>query len=164
MGYRSDVALKFVRTDLEDYHINAREADAPEFYTRYQNEMRYRSLVMEQHVDSLISDPEDGSLLPLPIGLLSLLQNSLRAEIHLDSKYVTALITHVKWYDTYPPIQAVMSLLVALDSQDMHLYYGYCRFGEDMEDQDHEGWIQDRPYVSREIDLQTSKDAKIVNY
>ena len=163
MGYRSDVALKFVRTDLEDFHINARQADALEFYTRYQNEMRYRSLVIEQHVDSLISDPEDGSL-PLPIGLLSFLQNDLRAEIHLDNKYVTALITSVKWFESYPPIGAVMALLVALERQEMHQCYGYCRFGEDMDDQDHEGWIEDRPYVAREINLSTSGDAKIVRY
>lgn len=161
MGYRSDVALKFVRTDLEDYKPG--EGDASEFYERYKSEMGYRSVLLMDSTDSLVQEPE-GESLPLPVGLLSVLQGEFGAEVYVDSEYVTVFIPCIKWYATYPPIKAIILLLKALEEGGLERYYGYCRFGEDMEDQDHEGWIEDRPYVSREIDLQTSKDAKIVTY
>tara|TARA_Y100001973_G_C5190460_1_gene330632 strand:+ start:958 stop:1458 length:501 start_codon:yes stop_codon:yes gene_type:complete len=166
MGYRSDVALKFARTDLEEDPVNSRDPDGLKVrYMRYKNEMNHRSLIMEEHITtSLIDEPEEGSL-PLPVGLLSLLQNELGAEMYLEGMYVTALITYVKWYDdTYPSIQAVMSLLASLDNQELYEYYGYCRFGEELGDQAQEGLIDAAPYVSRHIILDLPKDHEVVNY
>tara|TARA_Y100001973_G_C5190460_1_gene330633 strand:+ start:1500 stop:2006 length:507 start_codon:yes stop_codon:yes gene_type:complete len=168
MGEEITLALKFVRTDLDNYgeakraHL-AKSGYECKSYEDYKRAVEYQSVAIMDSVDTLITEPEDAPL-PLPLGLLSLLQNQMEAEIRLDGPYITAYVGDLDWSHGTGIRNSLVQVLSYLEDQDMDDFYGFCSFCLETDEERSAGSIDDCPFVGRYIELDTSEDAKVVRY
>ena len=60
---------------------------------------------------------------------------------------------HIKWYDSYEPIQALIDFMDWAEGEDHEEEFKFIRIGEELDDTEQRGWGFQEVYVTRSIEF-----------